>query len=249
MGREPGEEGASVRIAPEGWPVILIVVALCVLAGAVAAWLHPVAGGAMGLVGVLMIAWSLWFFRDPIRTAPKGVDLVISPADGKVIKIDRAALPEEVRQGDSVARPRVSIFLNLFDVHVNRVPVAGVIKQLSYVPGKFFNASLDKASIYNERSAAVMVDDQGREVAFVQIAGLVARRIVNHLKPGQRVEAGERFGLIRFGSRAEVYLPEGSLIDVKVGQRVVAGTSVLGRLPVVSKATLAVGVEGAGVSS
>ncbi|MFN0010676.1 MAG: phosphatidylserine decarboxylase [Phycisphaerales bacterium] len=205
------------------------------LASAVAWWLSFPAGVAALAASGVLFAWGLWFFRDPLRTPPAGPHLVLSPADGRVIKIDAAPLPVELRdaalalgvQGDL---PRVSIFLNLFNVHVNRTPAAGRIVKAAYVPGKFFNASLDKASVHNERSGALLVDAHGRMIGFVQIAGLVARRIVNHLREGQQVGAGERFGLIRFGSRAEVYLPPGSTISVRVGEFVVAGESVLGHL-------------------
>ena len=201
-----------------------------VTAGAL--WLSPVAGGAAAAVSAMLLAWGLWFFRDPVRTPPVGERLVISPADGRVIKVDAATLPAELREaaaalGATGELQRVSIFLNLFNVHVNRTPAAGRIAKIAYVPGKFFNASLDKASVHNERSGAVLVDPAGRVFGFVQIAGLVARRIVNHLREGQVVRAGERFGLIRFGSRAEVYLPRGSEVRVSVGDFVVAGESVL----------------------
>jgi len=190
---------------------------------------------AVAIVAAVFFAWSVWFFRDPDRTTPNGPNLVISPADGKVIKIDEAPLPKEVRDDapGSTTQPmvRIAIFLNLFNVHVNRVPASGTITRTSYVPGKFLNASLDKASEHNERSAAVMVDAAGRPIGFVQIAGLVARRIVNGLKVGQAVTSGNRFGLIRFGSRAEVYVPRGTAIAVKVGDHVIAGQSVLATLP------------------
>jgi phosphatidylserine decarboxylase len=230
-----------MKIAPEGWPVlaVMLVVAAGITGGAW--WLLPVAGVVAGVVSLLMLLWGAWFFRDPARVCPPGLaaGAIISPADGKVIKIDRAPLPPEVatravEQG--LAQPgetfeRVAIFLNLFNVHVNRVPAAGRIAALAYVPGKFFNASLDKASVHNERSIALLATPDGRGVGFVQIAGLVARRIVNHLREGQDVALGERFGLIRFGSRAEVYLPIGTSLAVRVGQAVVAGETVLAQLP------------------
>jgi phosphatidylserine decarboxylase len=153
-----------------------------------------------------------------------------------VISVDLAELPKELRASagtDLGPVPRVSIFLNLFDVHVNRVVVAGTIEKIVYTPGQFVNASFDKASELNERSVVLMRDDAGRVLAFAQIAGLVARRIVNHLKEGQRVKAGERFGLIRFGSRAEIWMPAGTQVRVKAGQRVLAGQSLLATLPAV----------------
>ncbi|MGD9690512.1 MAG: phosphatidylserine decarboxylase [Phycisphaerales bacterium] len=230
-----------MRIAPEGWPVLIPLLIGCAVMASLAAWLTP--GWAAAPIVMLMLAlaaWGLWFFRDPLRTpphAPPGHDLIISPADGRVIRIDRAPLPPELRgpataEGASpLPRQRIAIFLNLFNVHVNRVPARGRIVRLAYVPGSFVNASFDKASTDNERSLALMIDPAGREIAFVQIAGLVARRIVNHLREGQEVALAERFGLIRFGSRAEVYLPEGAECRVRVGDRVSAGESILALMP------------------
>lgn len=186
-------------------------------------------------VGVPLALWGLWFFRDPVRTPPAGAGLVVSPADGRVIKVDRARVPKEIAHAWPLSPDepveRIAIFLNLFNVHVNRVPIAGTIRAVAYVPGAFVNASLDKASESNERSAAVVGHADGRALVFVQIAGLVARRIVNHLREGQQVQTGERFGLIRFGSRAEIYLPPGATASVSVGDFVRAGESVIARWP------------------
>lgn len=228
-----------MRIAKEGVPVLAVMIVPAVASTAAIWFISPGLARVSTLVWLALLAWGVWFFRDPDRITPPGDDLVISPADGRVIKVDRAPLPPEIRgaagamglAGSDAPMDRVSIFLNLFNVHVNRVPATGKIVKLAYVPGKFFNASLDKASIHNERSIALMVDTKGRAVGFVQIAGLVARRIVNHLSEGQSVRAGERFGLIRFGSRAEIFFPPGSVIRVKAGDSVVAGESVLGELP------------------
>ncbi|MFN7375866.1 MAG: phosphatidylserine decarboxylase [bacterium] len=226
-----------MRIAPEGWVVLvpMVLVAAGVSVGGVLLW--PLAGYVLSAVLGLLVFWGFWFFRDPVRT-PESTDplAVISPADGKVISVDLAELPKELRAStgtDPGPVPRVSIFLNLFDVHVNRVVVAGTIEKIVYTPGQFVNASFDKASELNERSVVLMRDDAGRVLAFAQIAGLVARRIVNHLKEGQRVKAGERFGLIRFGSRAEIWMPAGTQVRVKAGQRVLAGQSLLATLPAV----------------
>lgn len=233
-----------MRVAREGWVVLAPMAAVCVGAPAAAliwagwpAWI----GWGLLAVGTLLTLWGVWFFRDPLRTPPVGARLVISPADGHVVKIDEAhvppelagAWPEAAAGGVGAGKPvqRIAIFLNLFNVHVNRTPIAGEIAATAYVPGRFFAASLDKASELNERAGAVVTDERGRRVAFVQIAGLVARRIVNHLKVGQRVHAGERFGLIRFGSRAEVYVPPGTALRVRVGDFVRAGESVLAELP------------------
>lgn len=226
---------------------MLVATALC----ATAAWLaSAVAGAVIAGAGLILTGWGVWFFRDPERRVPgggaaaSGVDEFISPADGRVIKIDRATLPAEIgAEHAGEVFQRVAIFLNLFDVHVNRVPATGRVLRVAYVPGRFFNASMDKASEHNERSAALMIDDRGRRIGFVQIAGLVAWRIVNHLREGQRVTIGERFGLIRFGSRAEVYFPEGVEVAVKVGDRVRAGESVLARAPVAPVGAVAGGRE------
>ncbi|MGQ0628733.1 MAG: phosphatidylserine decarboxylase family protein [Phycisphaerales bacterium] len=218
-----------MKIAPAAWPVLTPIL----ICSALATGLFYLVTPALGLICLVLCAtfsfWAVWFFRDPDRVPPVGPGLIISPADGRVIKIDQSPLPPEVHSGEPPME-RIAIFLNLFNVHVNRVPCSGAITRTSYVPGKFLNASFDKASEHNERSAAVMQSDEGALVGFVQIAGLVARRIVNTLRPGQRVERGDRFGLIRFGSRAEVYLPPGTRWEVKVGDHVVAGTTVLARV-------------------
>lgn len=214
------------------------------LAGGALWFVHPWAGVAVALAAVLLAAWGVWFFRDPDRTTPPGPHLIISPADGVVIKLDRATLPRELDHPPHPPMERVAIFLNLFNVHVNRVPAQGTIAKTAYVPGKFFNASLDKASEHNERSAALLVTPTGAEVGFVQIAGLVAKRIVNHLRVGLTVRAGDRFGLIRFGSRAEVYLPPGTVWKVKVGDKVVAGETILAELPSPTPAAVAAAPTG-----
>ncbi len=223
-----------MRIAPEGWIVLVPLILVALVAPAVVAIFWPWVGGPVAGVGLLLVLWGLWFFRDPVRTPPTGAGLIVSPADGRVIKVDRAAVPKELAGAWPLAPgepvQRVAIFLNLFNVHVNRVPIAGVIKAKAYVPGSFVNASLDKASEQNERAGAIVITPEGRPLAFVQIAGLVARRIVCHLREGQSVGTGERFGLIRFGSRAEIYFPPGASVEVKVGDFVVAGESVIGKM-------------------
>ncbi len=177
----------------------------------------------------IITAWVAYFFRDPERTTPLGANLVISPADGKVCRIEPAVPPEELGMG-SEPLTRISIFLNLLNVHINRVPCDGIIIATHYRPGKFVNAALDKASIDNERMSVRQRLPDGREIAYVQIAGLVARRIVCTLSPDKTVKAGERFGLIRFGSRADVYLPKGVAPLVIVGQSMVGGETVLADL-------------------
>ena len=177
-------------------------------------------------VGALLTAWCAYFFRDPDRVTPTREDLIVSPADGVVQAIERSPVPGELAMGD-VPRSRVSIFMNVFDVHVNRMPCDGVVTALKYTPGRFFNASLDKASALNERNSFRVTAPGGWDVVCVQIAGLIARRIRCALEVGLGVRAGERFGLIRFGSRVDVYLPEGVEALVAVGQRTVAGETVV----------------------
>ena len=183
----------------------------------------------LGWLGVGATVWCYYFFRDPERVTPKGDNLVISPADGIVSLIEPAVPPAELWMADTPLT-RVSVFMNVFNCHVNRAPVAGEITEIAYRPGKFFNASLDKASEDNERNSLRIKMADGREVAAVQIAGLVARRIVCFTKKGAHTQAGQRFGLIRFGSRVDVYLPEGVTPSVSIGQTMVAGETVLAEL-------------------
>ena len=185
--------------------------------------------GPLGWIGAVATAWCIYFFRDPDRVTPDREGLVVSPADGIVSAIEEASPPPELDLGDSPLT-RISIFLNVFDVHVNRVPADGLVKTAIYHPGTFVNASLDKASEDNERMAVTLELPDGRALVFVQIAGLVARRIKCDLEEGQRVQAGERYGIIRFGSRADVYLPDGVAPLVIVGQRMVGGETVLADL-------------------
>lgn len=214
-------DSVLVPIAREGWPFIGGFAVATLLLGAFADWLL-VPGG-------VLTAWCVYFFRDPDRVTPTRSDLVISPADGVVVSIAGAPWPKELAMGDGAAT-RVAVFMNVFDVHVNRIPVDGRVVRLSYVPGAFVNASLDKASEDNERQLVAMETRDGRPLAFVQIAGLVARRILCRLTEGQTVLAGERMGMIRFGSRVDVYLPPGTAPLVAVGQRCVAGETVIADL-------------------
>jgi len=210
-----------VPVNRAGWPFIAIFAALAVGLFFVA---QP-----LGWIGVLLTAWCVYFFRDPDRVTPTRPGLVVSPADGTVIMITRATPPRELGMGD-VQLTRVSIFLNVFDVHVNRIPADGVVKDAEYHPGKFLNASLDKASDDNERMSVRLTLPDGRDMVFVQIAGLVARRIICHLKGGETVKAGERYGLIRFGSRTDLYLPDGVAPLVCVGQKTIGGETVIADL-------------------
>ena len=180
----------------------------------------------LGWLGVILTAWCAYFFRDPDRVTPTRDGLIISPADGVVQMIERAVPPEELGMGDD-PRTRISVFMNVFNVHVNRVPMDGTITKVCYRPGKFFNASLDKASEANERQSIRMISSGGKDIAFVQIAGLVARRILCEIKEGQDVKAGFRFGLIRFGSRVDIYLDDGIEAMVIPGQQTVAGETIL----------------------
>ena len=180
----------------------------------------------LGWIGVLLTVWCYYFFRDPDRVTPQRAGLLVSPADGVISLIEPAVPPAELGMG-TVPMMRVSVFMNVFNCHVNRIPVAGTVSAVSYRPGKFLNASLDKASADNERNSVALEMADGRKIAVVQIAGLVARRIVCDVKPGTVLEAGERFGMIRFGSRLDVYLPDGVQPLVARGQTMVAGETVL----------------------
>lgn len=180
----------------------------------------------LGWLGVILTAWCAYFFRDPDRLTPARDGLLISPADGVVSLITEAAPPPELGLGE-MARPRISIFMNVFNCHVNRSPVSGTVTRTAYRPGLFLNADLDKASDDNERHSLVIDTANGKSYVVVQIAGLVARRIVNEVKDGDALQAGERFGLIRFGSRVDVYLEPGESPLVSVGQTMIAGETVL----------------------
>lgn len=185
--------------------------------------------GFLGWIGVGLTVWCYYFFRDPERVTPTRPGAIVSPADGIVSLIEPAVPPAELGMPD-VALTRVSVFMSVFNCHVNRVPVTGEIAAIAYRPGKFFNASLDKASVDNERNSLRIRMTDGRDLAVVQIAGLVARRIVCFTKEGESLSTGERFGLIRFGSRLDVYLPEGVEPMVALGQTMIAGESVIAEL-------------------
>ena len=200
-------------------------VAIFAVITAVLFWLFA----PLGWIGVGLTVWCYYFFRDPKRTTPTREGLIISPADGVVSLIERAVPPRELGMAPD-ALTRVSVFMNVFNCHVNRAPIAGKVLSVAYRPGKFFNASLDKASEDNERNGLCLELADGRQIAVVQIAGLVARRIVCWTKTGQPLLTGERFGLIRFGSRVDVYLPEGVEPLVTVGQGTIAGETVLADL-------------------
>lgn len=180
-------------------------------------------------LGTIVTIWCAYFFRNPERMTPLGDDLVIGPADGIIQSITESPPPSELNMG-SDPMIRISVFLNIFDVHVNRIPANGKILALKYFPGKFFNASLDKASVHNERQSVLMQTKSKKKIAFVQIAGLVARRIVCDLEEEQEVLSGQRYGIIRFGSRVDTYLPLNSNIEVAVGQKCVGGETIIANL-------------------
>ncbi len=209
----------ALKIAKPG---ILFLVAEVILTVAFA-----VTGMALLMVlGLVAIVFTTWFFRNPPRIAPNVKGAVLAPADGKIIKVEQLDnsphYPERCN--------KVSIFMSVFNVHVNRIPYDGTISGTHYNPGKFFSANLDKASLENEYNAVTLTTDRGKRICFVQIAGLIARRIICNLSPGDRVRKGSRFGMICFGSRLDVFLPERTRIQVENGQKVSAGTSILGIL-------------------
>jgi phosphatidylserine decarboxylase len=180
-------------------------------------------------IGVVATAWCAYFFRDPERITPLRVGLIISPADGRVSAIEKVIPPPELDL-ERELHTRVSVFMNVFDVHVNRSPLDARIAKIKYIPGAFLNAELDKASEDNERQALTLELSDGRKIGVVQIAGLIARRIVKFVSEGESLVSGQRFGLIRFGSRVDVYLPSGIGPLVCIGQRAVAGETVLADL-------------------
>ena len=208
--------------------------------------IHPeghrwVVGLALATIIFFLIGWGwLWkltlllgifvgsFFRNPERYPPFREGTIVSPADGRILSVTQVDGPELSGMAETT---KVSIFMSVFNVHVNRAPVAGRVLEIHYKPGKFFSANLDKAAEENERNLVVMEDEQGRRIAFVQIAGLIARRIVCFVEPEDTLEKGERFGLIRFGSRVDLYLPTSTEIDVSVGQHVKGGETIIGYLP------------------
>jgi phosphatidylserine decarboxylase len=192
----------------------------------------------LGWAGLLLTIWCYYFFRDPKRSVPLGDSLVLSPADGVVSLIEPVVPPVELGMGPQ-ALTRVSVFMSVFNCHVNRMPVGGQISAIAYRPGKFVSASLDKASTDNERNSLCIDLPDGRKLAVVQIAGLVARRIVCFAKTGQSLRSGDRFGLIRFGSRLDVYLPPGVAPMVALGQTMIAGETVIADLASSSPARLA----------
>lgn len=213
------DRAKGVPVAKEGIPYIALgglVTLGCWMAGVV--W-------ATCLMGVLTL-FTTWFFRNPPRTIPQGNNLIVSPGDGMVVAVESEFEPRFLK-APSI---RISIFLNVFNVHINRMPVAGIVQDVVYTPGKFMAANLPGASAKNEQNALMLQRADGKKILCVQIAGLIARRIICWAVPGEQVEKGERFGLIRFGSRMDVYLPHNSAIQVKIGAKVKGGSSILAEL-------------------
>jgi len=219
-------------IHPEGRKFGLVALAISLLV------LFLLGSNLIGYPLLALSAGVFAFFRDPERVVPQGDDLVLSPADGMITMICQVLPPIELQGPDAAGAPglgnapltRVSIFMSVFDVHINRAPAGGTVKRVFYIPGKFMNADLDKASDENERQHILIERPDGRPIGCTQIAGLVARRIVPFVKPGDIVAAGQRIGLIRFGSRVDVYLPQGTDTRVLLGQTVLAGETVLAEL-------------------
>jgi phosphatidylserine decarboxylase len=209
-------------LAPEGWPFVFGGAAF-----AVAVYLLWPRGVPLAAVGLLLALFSLWFFRNPDRTPPSGTGLVVSPADGRIVYAGESP----PGRYSTTAGKRVSVFMSPFNVHVNRAPVTGRVASTLYHKGKFHVASVDKASLLNEQNGVAIVTPEGATVTYVQIAGMVARRIVCDVKEGDAVRQGERVGMIRFGSRVDVYLPPEVRLSVAPGDRVRAGETVIGVFP------------------
>lgn len=205
-------------VHPEGWRFIAVFAAVTLLMFTLS---KP-----LGFLCLIVTVWCYFFFRDPPRAVPAGETLVLSPADGIVSKIADVVPPKELEIGEE-PMTRISIFMSVFSVHVNRAPMSGKITKMYYRPGAFVDVSLDKESENNERQELALETKDGKKIAFVQIAGLIARRIVTFVKEGDEVQAGQRFGLIRFGSRLDVYLPKGVAPMVIEGQTAVAGETIL----------------------
>lgn len=202
-------------VAREGWPFLAVTAAVAIAVG----WLG---GGWWSVPFWLVVLFVLQFFRDPPRSIPGDGRTVVSPADGRIVAVESTR--DAYLERDAV---KISVFMNVFNVHSNRSPVDGEVRQAWYHPGKFFNAALDKASLENERNALWLKTATGADVTCVQIAGLVARRVLCYVKPGDRLSRGERFGFIRFGSRVDVYLPSSASVKIALGDKVQGGSSIL----------------------
>ena len=214
------DRAVGIPFAKEGVPFIGAAVGVTLLAG----WLDWTIAAVGAAILTLFVSW---FFRNPSRVTPQGPRLVVAPGDGKVLTIEQEFEPRFIKDPSI----RISIFLNVFDVHINRVPCEGVIEDVQYQPGLFLVASKPDATLRNEQNALMIRTVQGTKVLCVQVAGLIARRIVCWISPGDRAVCGERFGLIRFGSRMDTFLPLGTAVKVAVGDRVIGGETILGELP------------------
>jgi phosphatidylserine decarboxylase len=226
----PTEPSVSAPIAParvkqwmgictDGIPFVLIALTIALVA---LKW-----GGVWVAVPMFIIAgWVIWFFRDPDRKGPADPDFVLSPADGTVIDVSRVPYPRML-SGEAT---RISIFMSIFNVHVNRIPFSGLVKDVQYNPGKYFKAYAEKASLDNEQTSVLLETHGGIQILFVQIAGFIARRIICRVAPGEKVWKGERYGLIRFGSRCDVYFPDSIQVAVQVGEKTQGGKTVLGKI-------------------
>ena len=203
-------------LAREGWPFIALSLALALLASSAGVWSLPF---------WLIFVFCLQFFRDPARVIAGGAKSIVAPADGRIVVVEETDDPYLKRRA-----LKVSVFMNVFNVHSNRAPIASRVEQKWYNPGRFLNAALDKASVENERCALHLKTADGRDVTCVQIAGLVARRILNYVEPGTALSAGQRYGFIRFGSRADLYLPLDTQVKVVIGDKVSASSTVLAEL-------------------
>ena len=197
---------------------------------AIATAILALISNVLGLIGLVATLWCIFFFRDPERFVPLEDNVIISPADGVVTRVEYGAeAPEELGYGKTKFN-KISIFLNVFNVHVNRVPLSGAVTKVIYRPGKFLSANAEDASVENERNSVVVKNSNGTEIIFVQVAGLVARRIISDLKEGQEVVAGQRYGIIRFGSRADLYFPENVEIKSLLGQTMVGGETIIAKI-------------------
>ena len=211
-----------IPINNEGYSIILTIAFLSVIASLIS--------DIFGIVFVILLLLSIYFFRDPVRVINNEYDVVVAPADGVVDAIEEVVPPEELEMDENKKWTRISIFLSVFNVHLQRIPVAGKITKLHYREGKFLNVSVDKYSKDNERQSCVIETENGLQFPVVQIAGLVARRIVCNLALNQEVKKGDKYGIIKFGSRVDIYLPEGVVPAVQIGQTMIAGESILARI-------------------
>lgn len=211
-----------IPINNEGYSIILTIAFLSVIASLIS--------DIFGIVFVILLLLSIYFFRDPVRVINNEDDVIVAPADGVVDAIEEVVPPEELEMDENKKWTRISIFLSVFNVHLQRIPVAGKITKLHYREGKFLNVSVDKYSKDNERQSCVIETENGLQFPVVQIAGLVARRIVCNLALNQEVKKGDKYGIIKFGSRVDIYLPEGVAPAVQIGQTMIAGESILARI-------------------